>query len=152
MKYIVTRSFNDAKDNKCHYDLDSEYPNRNMTVSEERINFLIENGNIREKELSEYNLSELVEKAIQMGLTLELNADNYNFEYLRGVIEDNLKNDDELSDNNPSEDNLNGNVKLSAKDMAEKKKITKKLKALKVEYTDDMSLEELRELLNSEQL
>lgn len=142
MKYIVTRAFNDAKDEKTHYDLNSEFPNREMPILEERIAFLIENGNIREKEQDELNVSELIEKAVKEGLTVELNQDTYNREYLISILE-NKQND--------SIEALNLNEKdFTEEEIKEKKKLMKKLSALMIDYSEDMSIEELRKLLENE--
>lgn len=127
--YIVIDNFNDLEDNRHKYVVDDIYPYEKRDVSQERIEELSTVNNklkralIKEVSLDEMSVEQLVSYAKREKIDLVQ------------VILDELKQD---TDNNDD----------SLKELEHLRKIAKKMK---IEFSDETGIEELKELIESKE-
>lgn len=122
--YIVVNKFKDLEDNEYFYDVGKVYPHEKKDVSEERIKELSTKKNklkkvlIKEVDISDLNPEQLCEVATIEGIDLKM------------LILEKL---------NAADNEVNDNQKL--------KEIQEKAKDLGIEFSNDMSVEELNKLI-----
>lgn len=122
--YIVVNKFKDLEDNEYLYDVGKVYPHEKKDVKEERIKELSTKKNklkkvlIKEVDISDLNQDQLCEVATIEGIDLKM------------LILEKL---------NAADNEVNDNQKL--------KEIQEKAKDLGIEFSNDMSVEELNKLV-----
>lgn len=122
--YIVVNKFKDLEDNEYLYDIGKVYPHKKKNISEERIKELTTKKNklkkvlIKEVDIAELNQEQLCEVATIEGIDLN-----------KLILEKLNSADNKVSDNQ----------KL--------KEVQEKAKELGIEFSNDMSIEELNKLI-----
>lgn len=122
--YIVVNKFKDLEDNEYLYDVGKVYPHEKKDVKEERIKELSTKKNklkkvlIKEVDISDLNQEQLCEVATIEGIDLKM------------LILEKL---------NAADNEVNDNQKL--------KEVQEKAKGLGIEFSNDMSVEELNKLV-----
>lgn len=122
--YIVVNKFKDLEDNEYLYDVGKVYPHEKKDISEERIKELSTKKNklkkvlIKEVDISELNSEQLCEVAMIEGIDLG------------ALILEKLNSADEKTEDNQ-----------------ELKEVQEKATELGIEFSNDMSVEELNKLI-----